>query len=237
MFTKILFFDFDDTLNNWCIAQSEVHVLLSEYFLKKHKIPQNEFFKVFNDVRKELFEKRDGTKSYSRRVWIERTCKVLDINENAEQLEDVYWHNAHKVIKLLDGVEETLKYLKNKGYTLALLSDSDGHKIYKLQRLDHLNLMDYFDYIFTGDDFDVVKPHKKFFVDALSNINYSQKSMNKFVAKQCMMIGDNPPLDLAIPKKLGMRTVWTTQSVARTNLIPEYVDKKINHISELKEIL
>jgi FMN phosphatase YigB (HAD superfamily) len=97
----------------------------------------------------------------------------------------------------------------------------------KNYRMKLVGLDKYFDYIITGDDVGLNKP-------AVENWN-NLLNLSGLKAKQCIMVGDHPDIDLFTAKKLGFITVWTKENI-NTDLHYNYVDYEIRSINELINI-
>ena len=126
---------------------------------------------------------------------------------------------------------EIIKYLKTK-YKIAIMSDSDGSKQIKLERIRTLGVENLFDAIVTSDDINQNKPNKKFY----------DKIFKKFdvAPEDCMMFGDKPEVDLQLAKKLGMETVWVIHgnwAADLKNNTFDYIDHKVENLRQLREFL
>lgn len=116
----------------------------------------------------------------------------------ADEIADDYSRIRMENIFLLPGVHETLGICRGQQYSTAILTNGDS----RLQRnkIDRFDLAKYFDDIFIEEERGVGKPHPQAFKNVLIRFGLEPR--------QAMMIGDNYDWEIAVPKLLGMRTVW-----------------------------
>ncbi|MHC4271973.1 MAG: HAD family hydrolase [Planctomycetota bacterium] len=81
---------------------------------------------------------------------------------------------------LFKGVAETLHRLKEQGVKLAILSDTESNEERIRQRLEDLNICQYFDVVVTSIDIGHVKPEPEAFEAVLRKLN-SSKEESAFV--------------------------------------------------------
>ena len=83
-----------------------------------------------------------------------------------------------------------------------------------------------------GDSVGVNKPNRKFYNVILKKF--------KLKAKECVMVGDKPEVDLRLAKRLGMKTVWVKYGAWSEGLRDKrfsYVDHVVKDFRKLREIL
>lgn len=233
---KLICFDIDNTLVSYGMAESEAEAHISELLTKSTGKNVSDILRTFNSVKNACLHHDMDPKSFSRKLWIEKTMKLLDVklsNLNkcidTGRLEKAYWDYLIPRMKLFPNTLHVLESLKSSGkYTIACLTDSDGEKEIKIRRLKNLGIERYFDYIITTDDTGMNKP-------SIGNWEYILKASG-YKGSECMMIGDHPDVDLINAKKLGFITVWTKEHIpvaAHFN----YVDHEITDIGEILDIV
>ena len=114
---------------------------------------------------------------------------------------------------------EILKYLKEKGFEIVILTI--WFKDIQCEKINVAGLSKYIDKVYSGEEF--LKPRMESFRNASRNYHYDE----------CAMIGDNYEKDILIPKKLGMKTFYLNKN-------DKNIDKgviKIENIIELKGYL
>jgi putative hydrolase of the HAD superfamily len=239
-------FDFDNTLCDYAEAEAEteVHIInivykdLKNTKSKKHSnISPQDLLKNFNAIKNSHLEADLDPKGFSRKVWFDELflavhnaykIDVSKLTAKSKDYEKEYWKFFNKVVKLYSNTIYTLDYLKSLGIKIALVTNSDGEKPIKLNRIKHSGLENYFDYIITSDDTKLNKPDP-----AVWNLLIKESGIDP---KECMMVGDHPDIDLASPKKLGMITVWTKQHIS-FSLKHRYVDYEISDVQEICNIV
>jgi HAD superfamily hydrolase (TIGR01509 family) len=194
---------------------------------------------IFNEFKHSHLHHDLEPEKYSRALWFKETLEKLDETKNlgisvnkllldVDSYEKRYWDNYSRLLKNYPNAIFTLKYLKSMGFKLAIVSDSDGKKEIKTERLKKLGLDKYFNYIVISDDTGFNKPDIRNWESVLK--------ISGFSSKECVMIGDHPDVDLVNAKKLGFVTIWTKEGL-NTTLHHKYVDYEIRDIKDTIDIL
>lgn len=233
---KLICFDIDNTLVDYGTAESEAEVHISEILSKSTGKNIMDILRAFNKIKNKYLHHDMDPKSFSRKLWIEKTLVLLDLKlsnlnkpVNTEMLEKEYWDYLIPRMKLFPNSLHVLEFLKNSGnYKIACLTDSDGNKEIKVRRLKNLDIDKYFDYIITTDDTGMNKP-------SIENWKYLLK-LSGLKGEECMMVGDHPEVDLENAKKLGFITVWTKEHIS-VDVNIKYVDYEIKDIIEVLDIV
>ncbi len=227
---KYVIFDLSNTL----IDHHSVHEDLTEKFdipfllSKGIKVGINEFNKAKEETDREmeLYKKQKG--SWDSERWVRLLCEKLGITFSKELSRE--WDKAFKEymlsrLKLIDGAEEILEYLKNK-YKLILLTNSARE--YAEERINKFGLKKYFSLIITSEDVGAVK----------SSVLPFKKVLEKTRAKpeEHVMIGDRMDED-TFAKKVGMKTVLLHNDRQKYYKETEEPDFVINSLLDLKQIL
>ena len=144
--------------------------------------------------------------------------------KNSDLYEQKYWESIDKKLVFFPHAIQALDTLRRMGLKIAMLTDSDGKKEIKMERIKRLDLGKYFDYIITSDDVGKNKP-------AALNWEYLLK-ISGLKAKECIMVGDHPEVDLINAKKMGFTTVWTKEYL-NNDMHWKYVDYEIHDIGEV----
>ncbi len=232
---KAIFFDFDDTLEDWLTAKKYVRRILSKKVSEIFKVDKEKFAKTFAQVELESTGKSLSPTKYKRSRWLNETLKRLGIKASEtriKELERFYWREALSKVKAFPDTVSVLKRLDD--YMKIIITDSDGclNNYIKNRKIAALGIRHYFDLIITSNDTRKNKPHNSMWKLALKKM--------KLNPKECIMIGDKPELDLKPAKELGMTTVWIKQgdwpAVAKGKKF-KYVDHEISRLSELLRLL
>jgi len=222
---KVLFFDLDRTL--WDYRSNSEQTL---YDLVKKHTPGlierfDEFLAAFYEINEKLWLMyRDGKlskKKLSTQRFID-SFKRLGINAEsfADKFSFDYIKESPNKTKLFPKAIETLKYLKNKGYKLYLLTNG-FIEVQKVKIIDS-KLEPYFERMITSEDAGYQKPHKKIFEFAL-NIVKAKKS-------DCIMIGDDLESDIEGAKNFGIDTVFFNQLGLKHDSAPTFEIKKLDEL-------
>jgi len=125
-------------------------------------------------------------------------------------------------LKLSEGISDELEIL-SKSLKIGIAGQY-GTEIIDLLRAE--KLIDYFDYPFTQDEFEITKPDPRFYEAILNLIGIS--------ADKAIMVGDRIDKDIAPAKYLGMKTVRikTGIHINQKPRIPEEIpDLELNGIN------
>ena len=121
-------------------------------------------------------------------------------------------------------VRETLDYLKDKGYILALASSSKEYEIDNV--LKRCDLKDYFKLIISGEVFKESKPNPEIYLTCIKRLNLE--------AKECVAIEDSE-YGIEAAKKAGL--ICIAKRDDRFNYDQSKADYFIDNHDEIKDIL
>lgn len=127
--------------------------------------------------------------------------------------------------------DETAKILSRlfKKYKLGIIANQVAGTA---ERFENWGLAGYFDAIVSSAEVRYAKPDAEIFNIALSRANAD--------ADRCIMIGDRIDNDIVPAKKLGMRTIWVRQGLARYLSVgkpEEQPDWMVETLGEISDIL
>ena len=129
--------------------------------------------------------------------------------------------------KLYEEAPSVIKALAQK-YELGIIANQlDGLK----ERLEDFGLLNYFKYIISSWDIQVMKPDIRIFEYALDKANC--------IPQEACMIGDRLDNDILPAKSLGMKTAWIKQgfgALQKPLSKSEEADYTISNLSELSKI-
>ncbi len=239
---KAVLFDFDDTLEVWQGVNSYAEMEIAKAAEQAIGISRREFYNSFFAVKKGFEKKAITPRDYNRLVWVKETLKKFGVADNilAKKLEGIYWQYVNSKARLFPNTIKALELARSLGLKLAIVTDSDGRREIKEQRINRLNIKGYFDAIISSDYTGKNKPDK---------LNY-ELVMKKLSVRpeNCLMVGDKAFVDLSTAKSLGMATALTKEKLSyiKNKELREhydegngsgYADFVINDIIELKDIL
>jgi putative hydrolase of the HAD superfamily len=125
--------------------------------------------------------------------------------------------------RLYDEAIETLKTLKERGYHVGLITDSDSE--YLKAHLEALGILELFDSITTSEEAGFYKPHPRIFELALEKANVK--------GEEAIYVGDNPLKDCVGARHVDMISILLDKKGSKKELWKEceFV------ISDLREIV
>lgn len=155
--------------------------------------------------------------------------KYFDTEEEVDYAVQIYrklcFDLTPMYVKAYDGILDMLKYLKENGYLIAMVSNKVTEAI--LQGLDLCKITNYFDYIVGAEKLKVAKPDPDGIYQVLAEFN----------VQNSILVGDTL-IDMATAKNakiefIGVTWCKTTQEVFENNHV-KYI---ANHPSDIKKIL
>lgn len=189
MVIKLVIFDLWNTL---AYKRGDSHSTIKMQKFLKIKMPHKKFIKIFeNSVQTKRW--KSEYKAYEN---LAKNCRVAATKENIEKLIKIR-HRAEKNTSLYKHTIPMLRELKNKGYKIALLTNSSVFAINEIKR--KTKILDYIDYPVFSYDIGAVKPD-------LKGYRYILKK-SKTKPFQAVMIGDNPEDDFYPAKKIGINSI------------------------------
>lgn len=221
---KAIVFDLDDTL-----------ISEKEYIKSGFKQVANKIAKENNLDEKSIYELIMDTFDEDSKNVFNRVLDKLGIQYEIEYIKELinYYRNHMPNIKLYNDAKYILDALKNKGIKLGMITD--GYKITQRNKLEVLNISDYFEYIVVTDELgrEFWKPHQKPYEIIKQNLNVEYENM--------VYVGDNISKDFITPNKLGMNTILINREegiYSGVQMGDEYLAKlKVKSLLDLEEIL
>lgn len=195
---KTLFFDLDDTLIKCSGYYDEVEDrVISELCKYTNDYNYDELRKAFNIRQAEnLLEYGYGPNNYIlslKQIAQETTNENYEKNNLAEYIEKECAILYDLPMELIDGVEETVKYLYDKGYDMNIITK--GMQDVQEKRVSKLTIKKYFKkYEIVGhkEKDDYIQITEKYGLDP----------------KACYMIGNSPKGDINEAKLAGFNTIY-----------------------------
>lgn len=130
-------------------------------------------------------------------------------------------------IKLLDGAEDFLIYLKSRGLYIAVATNRANFSVLPL--LEKLNIRGYFDIIYTKDDVKNPKPDPEMLIKAMENFRIENK--------QTFFVGDMD-IDYLTGKNAGIDTYIVLTGSCAENDFDRYPDVNLfDNLISLKKYL
>lgn len=227
---KAVIFDLDNTL---CDSSGIVENILRGIFTKHLKYFPDKNIDDLISLNIKIFDKLISDPNVPLaaaiiRVWFEffENLRIKPPLEIILKLIEHIRKEVPKKVKLIDGVQELIKFLKSKDIKIGVLTN--GIFIDQANKLIKLKLDSFVDYLVTADMCGCEKPNPKMFKYILNKMTVSPD--------QTLMIGDDYIADIKGANDLGIRTIFLKNSSLRNvnmNLVkPDYTET--NHKNILK---
>ena len=162
---KYALFDIDNTLIDFGESAKIAMPRLFEVMGYPYTPEVPQLYHKFNAPLWAALERGEITGQYLRSIRWGRIMKALGIECDSVKMEAEYAEQLARVAVLVDGADELLKYLKEKGYVIAIASNS--YQAQQERRTKLAGLDKYIDYYFTSMDMGVEKPSVEFFKSVL----------------------------------------------------------------------
>jgi 2-haloalkanoic acid dehalogenase type II len=184
---------------------------LSEFIERYECATQLKVYRNFDELKKDFF----SAFNWESKEWLEK------------ELQEIYSNRFDK-IDFFPDVPRNLVELRDQGYKLALLSNTESLGVKLLER--KLNLKDYFDLLEYSFEAKAIKPDSKAFEAVLSKLNFSPA--------EALMVGDSLRSDIAGAQKIGMHNCLINRLGkvidAKKGVKPEF---EIKSFGELRRVL
>lgn len=200
---KVICFDFDDTLFDYAATER----VALKFVFDELDIPFNNLYiGMFKDINRKIWNESERDRRLDKNLLRFERFKILfqklEINnpdELAKEASMIYIKKSEKGI-LIDGVETTIKYLNQKGYTLLIASSGLSNP--RLQKLQDSPIKNCFYKSLFRENFkeEDIKPRRGFF----DQIAY----LSKLERKDMLFVGNNFYDDIKGAKEAGFATVW-----------------------------
>ncbi len=146
----------------------------------------------------------------------------------ADAIGDAYSHRRDVGMEPLPDAIDTVRWLRESGRRLALLTNGGGPA--QRKKIVRFGLGELFDVILIEGELGFGKPDERVYHRALSALNAS--------ASEAWMVGDNLDWDVGAPQKLGIGGVWID---IRGRGVPEHAtvrpDYVVRSLSELRSLI
>ena len=140
-----------------------------------------------------------------------------------KKLGDYYVFESPKKTALIDGAEELLRYLKDTGYSLSIVSN--GFKEVQCEKMRTSGIAGFFDHVFLSEDIGWQKPHRAFFEHVLHRL--------RTTPEQCIMIGDDINVDIAGARDAGIDQIFCNFTDAKPDFEPTHTVFRLRDIMSI----
>ena len=199
--------DLDDTLINSKRLYQEVLPQVYDVFIKKTKLNMSyrQFEKLYKKIK--LLTKTQvpaGAPSHNRAIYFQKLVETIDYDFDIEliySMYDTFYKYIYKNAEVIPGAKNFLKWAKESGFTIIIVSDGNAHV--RIKKLKALDIARYIDYLVCSEESGFEKPHPASFLLALNKA--------KTTPQKAIMIGNSAKRDIRGAKLLGIKTVQITK--------------------------
>ena len=219
-----VFFDLDHTL--WDFEKNSALTFEKIFLENKIDLDIEDFLKVYVPLNLQYWKLYRNEKVSKEALRYERLKKSFDaVNYNVsdaliDTLATAYIDNLSNFNHLFEGTLELLDYLKEKKYSLHIITN--GFEEVQNKKMINSNLYPYFEQIITSESVGVKKPDARVFEHALD--------VSKAKKENSIMIGDSLEADIHGAINVGLSAIHCVFD-AKTP-----IDKNINVVTSLLEI-
>jgi HAD superfamily hydrolase (TIGR01549 family) len=200
-------FDIDGKLVDSFTPRKNTHRKVSAFLLSHLGRHSNETdMKRMLEIISKIDIEMHQNKIYDRNMWWPKALKryagkPADLPEpTITEASTLYWESIKNKSTVYPGARNMLHALKHEGIKIGLISDTDGLKNMKTERIEASGLARLFDAIVVaGEDTTHVKPDSEPYILIAERL--------KVTPRDCVSIGDNPATDVYGALRAGMKTI------------------------------
>ncbi|MFL3662172.1 MAG: YjjG family noncanonical pyrimidine nucleotidase [Polaribacter sp.] len=219
-----VFFDLDHTL--WDFEKNSALTFEKIFLENKIDLDIEDFLKVYVPLNLQYWKLYRNEKVSKEALRYERLKKSFDaVNYNVsdaliDTLATAYIDNLSNFNHLFEGTLELLDYLKEKKYSLHIITN--GFEEVQNKKMINSKLYPYFEQIITSESVGVKKPDARVFEHALD--------VSKAKKENSIMIGDSLEADIHGAINVGLSAIHCVFDATTP------IDKNINVVTSLLEI-
>ena len=219
-----IFFDLDHTL--WDFEKNSALTFEKIFLENKIDLDIQDFLKVYVPLNLKYWKLYRNEKVSKEALRYERLKKSFDaINYNVsdaliDTLATAYIDNLSNFNHLFEGTLELLDYLKEKKYSLHIITN--GFEEVQNKKMINSKLYPYFEQIITSESVGVKKPDSRVFEHALKVSNAKRENS--------IMIGDSLEADIHGAINVGLSAIHCVFDATTP------IDKNVNVVTSLLEI-
>ena len=225
-------FDWAYTLVDLVREDDRVAFLELMNFLKKKDVKLPEFELIFSEYQDLFYGLIKESRQTHREANFEIVLRYLFFKHGIEiekrsswkDILTVYYKVIHGVRRVYPDVMGTLKYFKESGIRMAIISNTTNPQFIKEEELCRTGLSTYFEFAIFSSTTPYRKPHPSIFNAAISKLNLD--------AENILFVGDDLKTDVMGAQSVGMHTAWLNRGLSELveNITPHY---QITSLSEL----
>jgi len=200
-------FDFDGTLVDSYSPRKIAHRRIAKFLLDNLGVQSSAKNRgTMSQIISKLDVEMNQKKKYDRDLWWNEAATRY-FNKSTEipdplpaKASAIYWETLKEKSPVYPGVKNTLLTLRRRGIKIGVVSDTDGLKGMKSERIQASGLGELFDAtVVSGEETAEVKPHTEPFDLICRKLGVHPE--------RCVSVGDNPETDVDGGLKLGMKVI------------------------------
>ena len=221
---KAIFIDIDGTLLDFeaCVEES-----MRLGLIERGVDYKAEMLETFHSINDGLWRDLEQGKLTFERLLEIRWATVfaeLGIELDGPEFEKYFRARLHKSAIPMSGSYEMLEYLSEK---YRLFAASNGPHEQQVERLRKADMLKYFEEVFTSGLIGAEKPSADFFT-------YCFEKAGDIKPEESIMLGDSLTSDMKGGNAFGMETIWLN---LKNEEKPDYIDREIKFLDEVKDII
>lgn len=205
---KGILFDLDDTLYDYKGLERKAKESAEDYAERVLKIDRDKFREAFREGREAVKRQLPNVAAgHNRLLYYQKALEILSYTDisSAVELEEVYWNYLLEHMKLNEGVEELLKFVKGKGWKIGICTDLTAQ--IQLRKIRKLGLEKWLDCLVTSEEAGIEKPGLEMFQISLRKMGLESTDV--------LYVGDSYCRDVEGAKSAGMNVVWYVSGLER----------------------
>lgn len=220
-----IFFDLDNTLLDFHKAEHSA----AEKLFAAFGLPNDDgTIKRYSEINLSYWKRFEKGEIEKSEIFVNRFItftEELNKSCDCEKMAEMYMDFLSGEHPKIDGADEILSYLKQKGY--YLYATTNGHRITQNRRIKEAGFDRFFDGVFLSEAIGHQKPEREYFEYILENIPITDKG-------EILIIGDSQSSDILGGINIGIDTCWFNIFNEEKKYPSKY---EIRSLEEIKNIL
>ncbi len=228
-----IFFDMDDTIWDFSRATKEaLRKVYDTYDLDKYFDSYEEFAQIFKQINRELWDQYRKNEVQRETVAVVRFIYTLEKKTRdfplmlAQRMSDSYLAYTVEDAYLEPYATETIKYLRDKGYRIHIISD--GFFEVQIMKIKMAKIASYISQLISAEEVGVLKPNPQIFEYAVNKANTTKE--------KSIYIGNSYEHDVLGAYNAGIDQVFYNKDRLDTSNLPVQPTYTIHSLKELWEI-
>ena len=210
---KYLLIDCDDTILDFGKSErASIAQVMEKYGVSPTAKAVEKYVKL-NEKFWRLFEKGKITKERILELRFVKFFKKYKIDVDGKAINKEYLETLTHNVYVIDGIENVLIYLRDKGYKLYIITN--GVKSTQIARWNQTDLLKYFDGAFISEEIGYFKPQKEYFEYVVSNIG--DKDLSNY-----LVIGDSISSDITGGINYNIDVAWFNPKKKKSKIKVDY---------------